>query len=206
MECGSYRGIKLLEHAMKVVERNGRCCCSDNASSASGISWAICKSELFCLSVSVIFPFSAWTLLVGRQEGHPACKNTWVLGCWHGYLPGARSDLHMAQLMPLPLTVFCFSKIQIGFTYLVPAHPGSPGQRAVKRVCACADGFSQVKTLTELNSINIPQTVFHSRNVGMHHVPVVAKMLGCRSGRRLSLWRLSTLDYPRWRCTRQTAG
>jgi len=45
--------------------------------------------------------------------------------------------LHMAQLMPLPLTVSCFSKIQIGFTFLVPAHPGSPGQRAVKRVYVC---------------------------------------------------------------------
>jgi len=44
-------------------------------------------------------------------------------------------DLHMAQLMPLPLTVSCFSKIQIGFTFLVPAHLGSPGQRSVKRVC-----------------------------------------------------------------------
>ena len=32
------------------------------------------------------------------------------------------------------LTVCCFSRIQIGFTFLVPAHPGSPGQRAVKRV------------------------------------------------------------------------
>jgi len=40
--------------------------------------------------------------------------------------------LHMAQLMPLPLTVSCFSKIQIGFTFLVPAHLGSPGQRAIK--------------------------------------------------------------------------
>ena len=39
--------------------------------------------------------------------------------------------------MPLPLTVSCFSKIQIGFTFLVPAHVGSPGQRAVKRVCVC---------------------------------------------------------------------
>jgi len=39
--------------------------------------------------------------------------------------------------MPLPLTVSCFSKIQIGFTFLVPAHPGSPRQRAVKRVCVC---------------------------------------------------------------------
>jgi len=43
----------------------------------------------------------------------------------------------MAQLMPLPLTVSCFSKIQIGFTFLVPAHPGSSGQRAVKRVYVC---------------------------------------------------------------------
>jgi len=47
------------------------------------------------------------------------------------------ADLHMAQLMPLPLTVSCFSKIQIGFTFLVPAYPDSPGQRAVKRVCVC---------------------------------------------------------------------
>jgi len=43
----------------------------------------------------------------------------------------------LAQLMPLPLTVSCFSKIQIGFTFLVPAHPGSPGKRVVKRVCVC---------------------------------------------------------------------
>ena len=46
-----------------------------------------------------------------------------------------RADLHMAQLMPLPLTVSCFSEIQIGFTFLVLAHPGSPGKAAVKRVC-----------------------------------------------------------------------
>jgi len=45
------------------------------------------------------------------------------------------ADLHMAQLMPLPLTVSCFSTIQIGFAFPVLAHPGSPGQRAVKRVC-----------------------------------------------------------------------
>ena len=42
------------------------------------------------------------------------------------------ADLHMAQLMPLPLTVSCFSEIQIGVTFL-----GSPAQRAVKRVCVC---------------------------------------------------------------------
>ena len=47
------------------------------------------------------------------------------------------ADLHTAQLMPLALTVSCFSKIQIGFTFLVLAHPGSPGKRAIKRVCVC---------------------------------------------------------------------
>ena len=80
-----------------------------------------------------ITAFSALTLLVGRQEGHPACKNLsdGVLA-WICLERGA--DLHMAQLMPLPPTVSCFSKIQIGFTILVPAHPGSPGKRAVKRV------------------------------------------------------------------------
>ena len=46
-------------------------------------------------------------------------------------------DLYIAQLMPLPLTVSCFSKIQIGFTFLVPTHLGSSGKRAVKRVCVC---------------------------------------------------------------------
>jgi len=40
----------------------------------------------------------------------------------------------MAQRIPLPLTVSCFSKIQIGFAFLVPAYLGSPGQWAVKRV------------------------------------------------------------------------
>ena len=57
------------------------------------------------------------------------------------------ADLHMAQLMPLPLTVSCFSRIQIGFTFLVPAHPGSPGQRAVKRVCVCVAVISQTSNI-----------------------------------------------------------
>jgi len=62
------------------------------------------------------------TLLVGWQEGHPACKKTewWDAGVVVCLEQGA--DLHMAQMMPLPLTVSCFSKIQSGFTFLVPAH------------------------------------------------------------------------------------
>jgi len=67
------------------------------------------------------FAFSALTLLVWWQEGHPACKKLsggrWGAGVVICLERGA--DLHMAQLMPLPLTVSCFSKIQIGFTFLV---------------------------------------------------------------------------------------
>jgi len=48
------------------------------------------------------------------------------------------ADLHIAQLMPLPLTVSCSSKIQIGFTFVVPAHPGFPGKEAVKWLCSCS--------------------------------------------------------------------
>jgi len=75
-------------------------------------------------------------LLAGRQEGHPAYKKQWW-GAGMVICLELGAELHMSQLMPLPLTVSCFSKIQIGFTFLVPAHLGSPGKRAVKRVCVC---------------------------------------------------------------------
>jgi len=81
--------------------------------------------------------FSALMLLVGWQEGHPACKKTEWWGAGMVVCLERGADLHAAQLMPLPLTVSCSSKIQIGFTFLVPANPDSPGKRAVKRVCVC---------------------------------------------------------------------
>ena len=81
--------------------------------------------------------FSALKLLVGRQEGHLACKKQewWGAGVVVCLERGA--DLHMAQLMPLALIVSCSTKIQIGFTFLVSAHLGSPGKSAVKRLCVC---------------------------------------------------------------------
>ena len=57
------------------------------------------------------------------------------------------ADLHMFQLMPLPLTVSCFSKIQVGFAFLVPAHLGSPGKMAFKRVCVCVCVWSRLDTM-----------------------------------------------------------
>jgi len=66
------------------------------------------------------------TLLVGRQEGHLACKklSNGVLAWLSVWSEMQDADLHMAQLMPLPLTVSCFSKIQDWF-YL--SGTGSPG-------------------------------------------------------------------------------
>jgi len=77
--------------------------------------------------------FSALMLLVGRQEGHPPVKTEWwdagVVICL-----GWGVDLHMAQLMPLRLTISCSIKSCLvyltGFNSLVPAHPGSPGQNS----------------------------------------------------------------------------
>jgi len=66
---------------------------------------------------------SALTLLVGRQEGHPACKKTELWGAGVVICLERGADLHVAQLIPLPLTISCFSKIQIGF-YL--SGTGSP--------------------------------------------------------------------------------
>ena len=75
------------------------------------------------------------------------------------------ADLNMAQLIPSALTVSCFSKIEIGFNFLVLAHPESLGQRAVKRVCVCVycgDDISasiKYRTLkTTKSCIDIPES------------------------------------------------
>ena len=111
------------------------------------LDWCSVKHSCFCMEFShavmiIVFicqltSFSALTLLVGQQEGHSACKKTGWWGTGVVICLERDADLHMAQLMPLPLTVSGFSKIQIGFTFLVLAHLGSPGKRAVKRVCMC---------------------------------------------------------------------
>jgi len=71
------------------------------------------------------------------QDTLAACKKTelWVAGVVICLDRGA--DLHMAQLMLLPLTFSCFSEIQIGFYLSCTAYLDSPGKRAVKRVCVC---------------------------------------------------------------------
>jgi len=81
-------------------------------------------------------PSVLWRCWLGGRKGIRPVKTEWwgtgVVICLE-----RDADFYMAQLMPLPLTVSYFSKIQIGFTFLVLAHPGSPGKRTVKRVCVC---------------------------------------------------------------------
>ena len=109
-------------------------------------------------------------LLVGRQEGHPACKKTEWWGAGMVICLERVANLHTAQLIPLPLTVSCFSKLQIGFTFLVLAHPGSPGKQATKRVCVCVciiyllTHNSTVKKLRTAIS-NIPHHYWNSRAI-----------------------------------------
>ena len=117
----------------------GCCCCYRYYITRSTNN---CKIKAF----TTTHAFSVLMLLVGWQEGHPACRNL-----------ERGTDLHMAQLMLLPLTVSCSNKIEIGFTFLVPAYPGSPGQMAVIRVCVTATtpskGDSADNTVQENSSI-----------------------------------------------------
>jgi len=86
-------------------------------------------------------PSVRWRCWLGGRNGIRPVKN-WVVGCWRGYLFGARCRLAYG---PADATVSCFSKIQIGFTFLVPAHLGSPGQWAIKRVCVCVNQWIQTE-------------------------------------------------------------
>ena len=91
-------------------------------------------------------PSVLWRCWLGGRKGiRPVKTEWWGAGLVICLERGA--DLHMAQLIPLPLTVSCFSKIQIGFTFLVPAHLGRPGKRAVKRVCVLKCTMQQYKVL-----------------------------------------------------------
>jgi len=77
---------------------------------------------------------------LGSRKGIWPAKIWWDAGVVICLERGAY--LHVAQLMPLPLIVSYFCKIQIGFTFLVPAHPGSPGRSlAVKWMDVMYEGL-----------------------------------------------------------------
>ena len=135
--CWVYLSSNILNtFRLQILLAAGRSHCKFNSRPHSGtVTCSDTRQKLLfhkCCSAFSARAFSALMLLVGRQEGHPACKKTEWWGTGVVICLERSAHLHMAQLMPLPLSVSCSSKIQIGFTFLVPAHPGSPGQRAVK--------------------------------------------------------------------------
>jgi len=108
--------------------------------------------------INSIKPSVLWHCWLGGRKGIRPVKN-WVAGAGMVICLEQGADLHMVQLIPLPLTVSCSSKIQIGFTFLVPTHPGSPGQKVVKWVCVCACKFNRVtkcfgRQTNEISEIN----------------------------------------------------
>ena len=88
-------------------------------------TWSSAWISFMALCVLYNNAFSALTLLVGRQEGHPACKN-WVVRCWHGYLSGARCKWFAYG--PADATAIPSSLAPVK-SFLVPAYPGCPEKR-----------------------------------------------------------------------------
>ena len=138
--------------------------------------------------------FSALTLLVGWREEHPACKKTewWGAGVVIGLERGA--DLHMARLMPLPLTVSCFSKIQIGFTFLAPAQLGKKGKvfpYSLPSVGPGADPGVQAVTwvVPEKGPLNGCVCVCHSRHTDSQtHALLTVSSRSMKKSRSSLLW------------------
>ena len=99
-----------------------------------------------------------WHCWLSGRKGIRPVKNWVVHGAGMVISLERVADLHMAQLMPLPLTVFCFSKIQIGFAYLVLANPGSPGKRPLNGcVCVCV--------CVVLETVNSAYIVLYCKNM-----------------------------------------
>jgi len=104
------------------------------------VRWPICPLLSLCTFFFMCIPTLPsvlWRCWLGGRKGIRPIKNLVWWGTGMVICLERDADLHMAQLMPLLLTVSCFSKIQIGFTFLVPAYPGGPGKRAVIRGCVC---------------------------------------------------------------------
>ena len=103
--------------------------------------WLVALLFFAVFSCAALNAFSALMLLVGRQEGHPACKKL------SGRVLAWLSVWSKVQTCIWPSWCHCHSLSLASarnpdwFTFLVPAHLGSPGKRAVKRVCVCVCVF-----------------------------------------------------------------
>ena len=132
----------------------------------SGVQ-SLSQSYLVCGVPLVLVPSVLWHCWLSGRKGIRPVKTEWwgagVVICLKRC-----ADLHMAQLMPLPLTVSCFSKIQIGFTFLVPAHLGSPGHEGPLNGCVCVCGrWKQQCSLSRQCCSNLLTHVPHRQHVAI---------------------------------------
>jgi len=127
------------------------------------------------------------TLLGDRKGIRPVKKLEWW-GSGMVICLEQDADLHMAQLMPMSLTVSCFSKIQTGFTFLVPAHPGSPGKRAVKWGCVCVLNGIPVQVVLETEITNSPALHLYEKLGFVRDKRLFRYYLNGVDALRLKLW------------------
>jgi len=79
-------------------------------------------------SVLTVVCFQCFDAVGWGQEGHPACKKTSLVGCWHGYLSGARCRFAYGPPDAIATHYLLLQQIQIGFTsWFYLSHTGSPG-------------------------------------------------------------------------------
>ena len=104
-----------------------------------GLGWPVYTfTNYIYLLICLLTAFSALMLLVGRQEGHPACKKYGVMRGWHGCLSGARCKWFAygsADATATPSSLA--SPNPEWFILLLPAYPGCSGKKAIKRLCVC---------------------------------------------------------------------
>ena len=134
----------------------------------SCISFTNARVKLYFNCITDAFAFSALMLLVGRQEGNPACKKLsgWVL-TW-------LSVWSKVQTCIWPSWCHCHSlslasvKSRLVFTFLVPAHLGSPGKRAVKRVCVCVCVRLVTITTVTIIQLNVVNGIYNARKLQLY--------------------------------------
>jgi len=122
------------------------------------------SGRLLLLLFTQTVPSVLWRWCLGSRKGTWPVKN-WLVVCWCGYLSEARCRLAHGPADVTTTQRLCFSKIQIGFTFLVPVHAGSPGQRATQRAWVCVLVKQKPAQLTHTGAINV-----WSDDAVRHHV------------------------------------